>query len=197
MRRRRPVSNLEELLDRVSEAARGHDRVSIGGILQIVGRRSFGPLLLFGGLIALSPIIGDTPGVPTMVGLFVLIITVQLLFGREYLWLPRWLLKRSIARESLCKALAWLRKPARFVDRLIRPRLTALTHTIGMYMIAAVSFAIAAAMPVMEIIPFVANGAGAALTAFGLALVAHDGLLAIVAFLFTGVTFGFVIHGLL
>jgi hypothetical protein len=197
MRRRRPVSNLEELLDRVSEAARGHDRVSIGGILQIVGRRSFGPLLLFGGLIALSPIIGDTPGVPTMVGLFVLFITVQLLFGREYLWLPRWLLKRSIARESLCKALAWLRKPARFVDRLIRPRLTALTHTIGMYMIAAVSFAIAAAMPVMEIIPFVANGAGAALTAFGLALVAHDGLLAIVAFLFTGVTFGFVIHGLL
>jgi hypothetical protein len=197
MRRRRAVSNLEELLDRINEAARGHERVSIDGILQLVGRRSFGPLLLFAGLIALSPIIGDTPGVPTMVGLFVLIITVQLLFGREYLWLPQWLLKRSIARDNLCKALGWLRKPARVVDRLVRPRLTALTHTIGMYVIAAVSFVIAAAMPVMEIIPLVANGAGAALTAFGLALVAHDGLLAIAAFLFTGATFGFVIHGLL
>lgn len=197
MSRRRPVTNLEQLLDRINEAARGHERVSVGGILELVGRRSFGPLLLFAGLIALSPIIGDTPGVPTMVGLLVLIITVQLLFGREYLWLPRWLLNRSIARDNLCKALGWLRRPARFVDRLVRPRLTALTHTIGMYVIAAVSFVIAAAMPVMEIIPLVANGAGAALTAFGLALVAHDGLLAIVAFLFTGVTFGFVIHGLL
>lgn len=34
------------------------------------------------------------------------------------------------------------------------------------------------AMPPMELIPFSANAAGAALTLFGLALVAHDGLLA-------------------
>ena len=197
MERRRKVTNLEQLLDRITEAARGHDRVSLGGILEVVGRRSFGPLLLFGGLVALSPVIGDTPGVPTTVGIFVLLITGQLLFGREYVWLPRWLLKRSVAQDSLCKVLGWLRKPARYVDRLLRPRLTALTHTVGMYVIASVCVVIAAAMPVMEVVPFVANGAGAALTAFGLALVAHDGLLAIFAFAFTALTLGFAIQGIL
>lgn len=197
MERRRKVTNLEQLLDRITEAARGHDRVSLGGILKVIGRRSFGPLLLFAGLIALSPVIGDTPGVPTAVGIFVLLITAQLLFGRDYVWLPRWLLERSVAQDKLCKALGWLRKPARYVDRLLRPRLTALTHTAGMYVIASVCIVIAAAMPVMEVVPFVANGAGAALTAFGLALVAHDGLLAIFAFAFTALTLGFAIQGIL
>jgi hypothetical protein len=197
MGRHRKVTNLEQLLDRITEAARGRDRVSLGGILEVVGRRSFGPLLLFGGLVALSPVIGDTPGVPTTVGMFVLLITGQLLLGREYVWLPRWLLKRSVAQDTLCKALGWLRKPARYVDRLLRPRLTALTHTVGMYVIASVCVVIAAAMPVMEVVPFVANGAGAALTAFGLALVAHDGLLAIFAFAFTALTLGFAIQGIL
>ncbi|HEX5765206.1 MAG TPA: exopolysaccharide biosynthesis protein [Woeseiaceae bacterium] len=197
MARRRKVTNLEQLLDRITEAARGRNRVSLGGILEVVGRRSFGPLLLFAGLIAVSPVIGDTPGVPTAVGLFVLLVTGQLLFGREYVWLPRWLLERSVAQDKLCKALGWLRKPARFVDRLLRPRMTALTHTIGTYVIAAVCVVIAGAMPVMEVVPFVANGAGAALTAFGLALVAHDGLLAILAFGFTAITLGFVLQGIL
>ena len=197
MARRRKVTNLEQLLDRITEAARGRHRVSLGGILEVVGRRSFGPLLLFAGLIAVSPVIGDTPGVPTAVGLFVLLVTGQLLFGREYVWLPRWLLERSVAQDKLCKALGWLRKPARFVDRLLRPRMTALTHTIGTYVIAAVCVVIAGAMPVMEVVPFVANGAGAALTAFGLALVAHDGLLAILAFGFTAITLGFVLQGIL
>ncbi|MGQ0751395.1 MAG: exopolysaccharide biosynthesis protein, partial [Betaproteobacteria bacterium] len=67
----------------------------------------------------------------------------------------------------------------------------------GTYVIAGVCVVIAGAMPVMEVVPFVANGAGAALTAFGLALVAHDGLLAILAFGFTALTLGFVLHGLL
>lgn len=197
MARRHKVTNLEQLLDRITEAARGRNRVSLGGVLEVVGRRSFGPLLLFAGLIAVSPVIGDTPGVPTAVGLFVLLVTGQLLFGREYVWLPRWLLKRSVAQDKLCTALGWLRKPARFIDRLVRPRLTALTHTIGTYVIAGMCAVIAGAMPVMEVVPFVANGAGAALTAFGLALVAHDGLLAIFAFGFTAITLGFVVHGIL
>jgi hypothetical protein len=50
-----------------------------------------------------------------------------------------------------------------------------LTRDAGTYVIAIACLAIAAAMPPMEVVPFSANGAGAALTAFGLALIAHDG----------------------
>jgi hypothetical protein len=51
-------------------------------------------------------------------------------------------------------------------------------------------------MPAMELVPFSANGAGAALTAFGLSLIAHDGLLALLAFVFTAMTFGLVLYNL-
>ena len=48
-------------------------------------------------------------------------------------------------------------------------------------------------MPFMEVVPFSANLAGAALAAFGLALVARDGLLALIAFLITAATAGLLI----
>jgi hypothetical protein len=40
-------------------------------------------------------------------------------------------------------------------------------------------------MPLMDFVPFTANIAGAALTAFGLSIIARDGLMAIGAFAFT------------
>jgi hypothetical protein len=52
---------------------------------------------------------------------------------------------------------------------------------------------ISLAMPVMEVIPFSASGAGAALTAFGLALIARDGLTALFALIFTVTTGGLIL----
>lgn len=49
----------------------------------------------------------------------------------------------------------------------------------------------------LEVIPFSANVAGAALTAFGLSLIAHDGILALFAFAFTIATFGLVVYNLI
>jgi hypothetical protein len=119
MRKDQELTNLEQLLDRVSEAAHDGDRVSLGAILEVVGRRSFGPLLLVAGLVTLAPIIGDIPGMPTIMAVLVLLIAGQLLFRREHFWLPHWLLKRSVAQDKLHKALTWLRPPARFIDPLV------------------------------------------------------------------------------
>lgn len=196
MSKDRKPTNLEQLLDRIEKAAE-EERVSLGAILERVGRSSFGPLLLVAGLITLAPLIGDIPGVPTIMAMFVLLTAGQLLFRRNYIWLPRWLLKRSVARNKLCKALGWLRRPARFVDRLLRSRLTIFTQGAGIYAIAVGCIVIAAAMPAMELVPFSANGAGAALTAFGLSLLADDGLLALLAFVFTAATLGLAVYHLL
>lgn len=193
-----PVENLEQLFDQIREAAeKAGDRVSLDTILERVGRRSFGALLLVAGLITLAPLLGDIPGVPTIVGGFVVLITGQLLFGREYFWLPRWLLERFVAKGQLCKALERLRPVARFVDRWLQPRLRPFTHASGMYAIALVCFVIAAAMPVMEFIPFSANGAGMAFTVFGLSLIARDGLLVLLGFGLTAITFALGVLSLL
>jgi hypothetical protein len=188
MKKDQDPENLEQLLDVIGQAAQEGGRVSWGAVLKVVGRRSFGPLLLVAGLFTLAPVIGDIPGVPAVIGLGVFLIAAQLLFGRDHFWLPQLLLNRSIAKEKLDKSISLLQKPARFIDRLLRRRLTKFTHGAAVYIIAVACIFIAAAMPVMEVVPFSANIAGAALTAFGLALIAHDGLLALLAILFTLVT---------
>ena len=170
--------DLADLLDRLEEAARDQDQISAGLVVSAVGERSFGTLLLVAGLITLAPLVGDIPGVPTLMASLVALIAVQLLFGRHEFWLPEWLLGRSLARDKVERVIGWLRPVASFLDRVSRRRLAAITRGHGVRLIALACLAVAVAMPPMELIPFSANGAGAALTLFGLGLVAQDGLLA-------------------
>lgn len=190
------VTNLEQLLDRIRDVAGEHEQVSLGAILDHLGSRSFGPLLLLAGLITLAPVIGDIPGVPTLMALVIILIAAQLLIGRKHLWLPQFLLRRSIAREKVDRALQWVQRPARGMDRLLRPRLQLFVGGPGYYGVALACLLIALAMPPMELVPFSANGAGIALTAFGLGLIAKDGLLTLCAFIVTFATLAAVAYGL-
>lgn len=182
------VANLEQMLDRIEAAADGRERVDLDVVVEAVGRRSFGPLLLLAGVTIASPLSG-IPGLPTVMGALVLLIAVQLLLRRGCCWLPRWMLRRSIARPKLVKGLAWVRPVARRVDRWLRPRVPQLVGPTGAVVIAAACAVIAAGMPVMEFVPFSSSIAGVALAAFGLALIAHDGALALLAFVATGSVF--------
>jgi hypothetical protein len=56
---------------------------------------------------------------------------------------------------------------------------------------------IAAALPPMELVPFSANAGGLALAALGLALLASDGLLAVVAYLISTAAIAVVLYFLL
>jgi hypothetical protein len=190
------ITNLQQMLDRIEQSATGQERVTLYSITEAVGNRSFGPLLLLAGVIMASPLTAF-PSVPTMMGLLVFIIAVQLLFRKKYFWLPNWLLRRSMASSKFIKGIEWLRPFARFVDRWLRPRLTLFVRGINIYIIALACVAIALSMPVMELVPLSAHIAGLALTAFGLSLIARDGLLALLAFIATAATFGLIIYNLL
>jgi hypothetical protein len=185
------LTNLEQLLDRMGQAAEDRERITLADIMEAVGSRSFGPLLLLAGVITLSPASG-IPGVPTAMAVFLLLIAAQLLFHKQHFWLPDLLLRRSLPKNKYEKALAWMRPLARWVDRWLRPRLQALTHGPGVYFVAIVCIIIAACMPVMELIPFTATSAGAALTAFGLSLISRDGLWAVFALMMTGTVLGLI-----
>lgn len=182
------INTLEGMLDRIGESSDDEGRVTLGSIVESVGGRSFGPLLLLIGVIMTSPLSG-MPGVPTTMGILVVLIAGQLLFGKEHFWLPRWVLKRSFQQQKIRKAIDWLRRPARFVDRWLRPRLPAFVKGWRIHLISFFCVAIGAVMPIMEVVPFSAHAAGLALTAFGLALIARDGLLALISFLVIGLSF--------
>jgi hypothetical protein len=153
-------------------------------------------VLLLAGLIAVSPLSG-IPGIPTTVAVIVIVVSVQFLIGRRHFWLPRWVRERHFPHDRFCRALARVRRPARVVDRFLKPRLEILTHAGGVHAIAVLCIVIAATMPPLEIVPFAATAAGFALTAFGLSLIAEDGLVALIALLVTASVAGLVVYSFL
>lgn len=191
------VANLEQLLQRIEAAGTDQERVTLDAIMDEVGRRSFGPVLLLAGVITAMPIIGAIPGVPSLLGIAVLVTTGQLLIGRKHFWMPRFLLERSLPRDKLSRGVKAMRGTARGVDRLLGPRLKFLTDGPAVYVIAITCSAMALATPFMELVPFSGTVAGAAMALFGLALVAHDGLLALIAFTFSIGTAGWLFSALI
>jgi len=165
---------LTEVVDKLGQAGEG-ESVSVGDILAQFGDRSLAPILLVPALITASPISG-IPGVPTLTGIIVGLIVVQMLMGRDTLWVPQVIARRSISKQRLDKAVRFLRKPVGFVDRLLKPRLTWLADRPWNYLALIVCFAIALITPVMELLPFVISIAATAIALFAAGIFTRDGI---------------------
>jgi hypothetical protein len=72
------------------------------------------------------------------------------------------------------------------VDRVIKPRLSFLTGGLANRLVALVVVLIAFAVPPLELVPFAAALPSLAILAFGLGLIARDGLLVTIALLISG-----------
>jgi hypothetical protein len=184
------IHDLESLLERVEQLTYTNGEVCLEDIIEVVGTRWFGPLLMVPGLVMVVPGVGDIPGVSVLMGVVVLLASVQAIFDRSTVWLPHWIASRAVSEARVKRAIKWLRRPAAFVDHMTKRRLTWAVRHSSMYVIAATCILIAAMTPLLELIPGSAMLAGAAITNFGLALLAHDGLIAIVAISFSLGTIG-------
>jgi hypothetical protein len=182
------IGSLGELLDQLRAAVEADGaEVSVGELMEAVGRRSFAPVLLLVGLLLVSPLSG-IPSFPTLMALLVCLVSVQMLIGRRHFWLPRWLLRRRLDGRRLLRVLAWLDRPARSTDRMLRPRLLPLVRERIARLMAALCLLLGLALPVTELVPFSASTAGVAFLAFGLSLVTFDGALALAAMVLLGAT---------
>ncbi|WP_111412253.1 exopolysaccharide biosynthesis protein [Billgrantia lactosivorans] len=189
--------SLVELMRAIESIDTPSGRIRFDEVLDAIGRRAFGPLLLLAGLVTLMPIVSGIPGVPTLMALFTLLVCAQLLIGRRTFWLPGWLRNRTLPSDKVHKGLKWMYKPAEWIDRLLHPRISFMTGPCGIQLTALACFMLALAMPPMELIPLTVNIAGVALTFFGLAIMARDGLLSILAFLITGTSLFVILYNLL
>ncbi|HEX2561279.1 exopolysaccharide biosynthesis protein [Phenylobacterium sp.] len=191
------AQDLEDLLGELRKAADGNGpRVSVQEIMDAVGQRSFGPLLLLAGLLGMTPV-AAVPGAPSMIALITLLVAGQLLIGRDAFWLPKFLLKRSVRADRLQKTVRVATKPARVVDRMVKPRLEALTGPVADRMVALVCVVLALSVPPLEFLPFVAFIPSAAIASFGLGLIARDGLLVLIAFAISAGALGFGLYHLI
>jgi hypothetical protein len=181
-----PVNHhdLEDLIGHILDITPDQGRLSVADMMTAIGERSFGPLILVPSLIALSPV-GAIPGLPAVTSAIVILLTVQMLLGHKHFWLPGWLKERTIDGPKLEKGLRAFLPVARFVDHFLRPRMTYFTKGPGYYALAVLILIVACVTPVLELVPLGGIPPNAALVAFALAIIAHDGLWALTAFVLT------------
>jgi len=175
------VQEVADVLDRLDALGASRERVEVDRIREVLGRDAFGPALLTLGLLALSPI-GDIPGAPTFLAVFIFGVGVQMTAGRKTLWLPRPLACRSVRGRRLCQAAGLFRPVVRVLAVVIRARLTFLTRGQFARAIAATCAALALTLPPLEVVPFGATVPSSVITGLSIALVARDGLLALISF---------------
>jgi hypothetical protein len=180
------LHDLSGVLDVLIEMCQRHDggRIHVRDILHAMGERSFGPVLLVPAVIALSPATA-LPAVPVTMAAIIVIVCGQIMLGLRHIWLPQFLSRQSIDAARLLKPLKWLRRYARYVDLLLRPRLIFLTRGLFLRLLALACMLVAIAMPIIKILPLAGIIPNTALTAYALAITARDGLWALLAFAFT------------
>jgi hypothetical protein len=179
---------IEDVLDHLEHAGEG-ETVSVGGIIEEIGGEAFGPLLLVPALFLVTPASG-VPGMPSVGSLIISLIAIQIVLGRETLWLPGFLRRRKIKKARLDKALSWLRKPASWIDRFSRERLTFLTQRPCIMLPAGICSLMVLLGPAFETVPFSVSIAAGAVALFALGMVARDGLMVIAGLLVTGLAGG-------
>lgn len=183
MRQQEPPNNLEQVLDKATQAGDGTEEISVSQIMSAVGRRSFGPIILIISLIVLTPL-GGIPGVPTMLAAVVFLMAGQLVVGLKHFWLPRFLLDRTLNRDRFRTAISYMRPVARVIDRVLRERLTWIFQPVFVRFAAAICLLVTLIVPPLELIPFAGTIPWVAIAIFALALIARDGILALIALAF-------------
>nr|WP_297458143.1 exopolysaccharide biosynthesis protein [uncultured Halomonas sp.] len=172
---------LTGLLEQLDAADTGR-KIRLRDIVDIFESRGFGPLLVIPALIVLLPT-GAVPGVPTLCGLFIAMVAVQLVLGKRSPWLPRRLSKRGFSHDKLHQGVMRVRPWTQRFDRLLKPRLPMLINALAQRLIALLTVLLALAMIPLELLPFASAIPALAIVLMGLGLTAGDGLLTLVGLL--------------
>jgi len=149
--------------------------LTLGDLINAVGRRSYGPLLLFIGLFAISPVTA-IPGLTWVAAAMTMVIAGQMALGMRRIWLPKRVLATPLPRGMVARSAAAGQRWAKSIDRVFRPRLLFLSQPPFVTLVAL--FCIAAALVTFPLgfIPFAPLAPSAAVVLFGLGMAARDGL---------------------
>jgi hypothetical protein len=111
---------MKRLSDELEEwlASPGHKR--LGDLVEVFGKRSFA--IAFVLLLALPALPLPTGGVTHVFEVIAVLLAMQLMVGRDEIWLPRRLCERELGGDT--KFVTGLIRVIRRVERFSRPRLT-------------------------------------------------------------------------
>lgn len=129
-------------------------RISIGHIDTRLGDRAFGIVMI---ILAFPNCLPLPPGGSTLFGVLLMLVAVQVLFGRHRLWLPSVVRRRSVTREDFRKVVQKVAPILQRVESLCRPRLSWLAggwaeRLIG-FVVIVLAIVIALPIPIVGNLP--------------------------------------------
>jgi hypothetical protein len=148
------------------------ERISIGDLIDQLGDRAFGILLLISALPNCVPM---PPGTSTITAVPLLLFSIQIVIGSRRPWLPAFLRRKDFSRADMQRMILrvepWLKK----FERLCKPRLTFLVEGLAERLagIVVLWLSLVLVLPI-----FLGNfPPGFAIAFIALALMENDGLL--------------------
>ncbi|WP_051987454.1 exopolysaccharide biosynthesis protein [Bosea sp. UNC402CLCol] len=151
------------------------ERVEVGTIIAALQDRAYALLVVLLGLPNCLPM---PPPIPLVCGLVLAFVALQMLPGRKTPWLPQALLRRSIGKPDLNRAIERALPPLIWLERFSRPRLTMLGGPYAVPILGLVILILALGLIVAA--PFIGQiPLGLAVCLVGLGMVERDGVLII------------------
>src|SRR5690606_16002565 len=151
-------------------------RVTFAEIVLGLRHRAFGFTMLLFSLPCCFPM---PPGIPTVCGIALALVALNMVAGRRYLWLPRAITSRSIERRDLKRVVERVLPHLQRLERLCRPRIGPVTSGVGKALTGAVVFALGVLLILP--IPFVGNiPPGIAVAIIAVGVVEQDGVVVLI-----------------
>ena len=154
-------------------AAEPEERISFRDILAILSERSFAILVVLLGLPNCLPM---PPPIPTVSALLLIMIALQMLVRRPEPWVPGVVLRGSVARSDVLRAVKRALPVVSRLERWSRPRLSVfeprLAALLSALLLLLMSVGMLLAAPLVGQVPY-----GLAVCLFGLGQIERDGVL--------------------
>ena len=107
-------------LSDIVKSINGDEDMTIGQLVDSLGERAFGALMF---IFAVPNIIPTPPGTSAILGLPLVILTWQVMIGRQSLWLPALVRQRRISRDMMQTFVSKVTPVMIRLERVLRPRL--------------------------------------------------------------------------
>ena len=181
--RRRPIPERtsEVLRDLVEQGE--SERITFAEILTELKHRAAGFTLL---IFALPCSLPMPPGIPTVCGIAIVIIALNLIAARRRLWLPSAIANKGVNRADMKRMVDRVVPLLERLEKVCKPRFPIVTDTGGKILIGVVIFALGFVMILP--IPFLGNmPPGFAASVIALGMTERDGLVVLIGTLASAV----------
>ncbi|WP_074219114.1 exopolysaccharide biosynthesis protein [Rhodovulum sp. ES.010] len=170
------------LLEDLAALALSRDRISVAELVETMGRRGFGPLLVVLSAFLILPV-GILPGIPAVVSILLILVGGRMMSGETTLWIPARLGRVGFSGHVLAASVARAQPVALRLRPLVAPRLAFLVSSAVMSRVVALILMVTGAVILLVgFIPGLPFVLSLHVLLLGIALSSRDGLVALLGY---------------